>query len=86
MSESQKDRVWSALQKAAERIALAEYKSGRYKVRRVRGKVVQGYSLSSAHQEVLDAMDQLGRDEITPEQAMAVLHGYDVLKARTRSR
>jgi hypothetical protein len=83
---STKDTAWLALQRAAERIALSEYLAGHYKVQRRRGKVVRGYTLSEAHRTVLAAMNALGRDEITPEEAMAVLHEYDVLKARTAKR
>lgn len=81
----QKEKAWLALSKAAERIGLAEFRAGHYKVRRRRGRVISGYSLSEAHRTVIDAMGALGRDEITPEEAMAVLHEYGVLRARTRS-
>jgi hypothetical protein len=79
-----KERAWTALQRAAERIGKAEHAAGRYKVQRRRGKVVRGYSITEAHQRVIEAMNALGRDKITPEQAMAILHEYDVFQARTR--
>lgn len=80
----QKERIWLALQRAAERIGRAEHAAGRYKVARRGGRVVRGYTLSEAHRRVIDTMNALGADKITPEQAMAVLHEYDVLQARTR--
>lgn len=82
-ARDQKERVWLALQRAAERIGQAEHAAGRYKVTRRKGRVVQGYSISEAHRRVIDTMDALGRDKITSEQAMAVLHEYEVFQART---
>jgi hypothetical protein len=80
----QHDQAYSALQAAGERIGAAEYAAGRYKARRGRtGKVTQGYTISSEHKQVVDALNDLGRNRISPEQAMAILHEYDVLKART---
>ena len=75
-------RVYRALSKAAESIGAREYAAGRYRPIRRRGKVVQGYSISEAHRRVIDTMNGLGRGEITPEEAMAVLHEYDVHSAR----
>ena len=80
---SQRDQVLSALSKAAERIGLSAYRAGHYKVKRNRkGKVVQGYTLTEAHKRVVDTIDDLSRNRITPEEAMAVLHEYDVMKER----
>jgi hypothetical protein len=83
-ARDQKERVWLAFQRAAERIGRAEHAAGRYNITRRRGRVVRGYTISEAHQRVIDTMDALGSDKITPEQAMAVLHEYDILQARTR--
>ena len=47
---------------------------------------VRGYTISEAHQRVQEALDDLGHNRIDPEEAMAVLHEYDVLHARTRTR
>ncbi len=78
------DRAYVALQKASERIGAAEYAAGRYSVKRSRnGTVVRGYTISEAHKAVVDALNALGRNRISPEEAMAVLHTYDVFKART---
>lgn len=84
--DAQKERVWLALQHAAERIGRAEHAAGRYKVTRRKGRAVQGYTISEAHRRVIDTMNKLGADKITPEQAMAVLHEYDIFQARSRSR
>jgi 6-phosphogluconolactonase (cycloisomerase 2 family) len=78
------DQAYMALQKAGERIGAAEFGAGHYKVKRRQGKVIQGYSISPEHKQVIDALNDLGRFKITPEEAMNVLHEYDVIKARTR--
>ncbi len=76
-------QAYNALMAASERIGRAEYKAGKYKaVHERNGRLRHGYSLSSAHQEVQQALDDLCRNKITPEEAMAVLHGYDVSRTR----
>lgn len=84
MITSSLDRAILALRRASEKIAMAEYRAGRYKVQRRGGKVIRGYTLSPEHQLVMETLDKVSRRKISPEEAMAVLHKYDVLKARTR--
>lgn len=85
MSTSSKDQALRALKTAAEKIGMHAYRSGLYKVKRNRkGEVIQGYTLTPEHQEVMTAIDALSRDLITPEDAMALLHGYEVFNARTK--
>lgn len=78
------DRILKALLTAADRIGKAESAHYASQVKRRRGKVVGGYSISSAHHTVMQAIDDYTRGKIDDEAAMAVLHEYDVLMARTR--
>jgi hypothetical protein len=82
---NQEEQVHAALVKAAERIGANAYKAGHYKVKRNRkGVVVQGYTLTPEHQEVMTAIDALGRGTITAEEGMAILHQYEVHNARIK--
>lgn len=77
-------QVYNALRNAAERIAKANYDSqftAHEKARRS-PKTFKFY-VTEAHQKVVDALNDLCKDKITPEQAMAVLHEYDVFQERT---
>lgn len=81
-----KDQVLTALLTAADRIGKAERAGYASQVKRRRGssrKVVSGYRISGAHQTVMQAIDDYTRGKIDDEAAMAVLHEYDVLMART---
>ena len=78
------DRILKALLTAADRIGKAERAGYTSQVKRRRGKVVSGYSISSAHQTVMQTIDDYTRGKIDDEAAMAVLHEYDVLMARTQ--
>lgn len=81
----QEKQVYTALVKASERIGLNAHKAGLYKVKRDRkGNVTQGYTLTPEHQELVTAIDALGRGIITTEEGMAILHQYEVLNARTK--
>src|SRR5258706_11344363 len=75
------DRVLKALLTAAERIGKAESAHYASQVKRRRKKVVSSYSISSAHQTVMNAIDDYARGKIDDEAAMAVLHEYDVRMA-----
>lgn len=77
------EAVYKALLTAAERIGHNAYKAGLYNVRRNRkGTVVRGYTLTPEHQEVMTAIDALGRGTISAEEAMSILHEHDVIAAR----
>lgn len=79
----QHDQVYMALQNAAERIGRANRPSYMSQIKRGRNKqVIQGYHLSDAHEKVVQTMDALMHNKITPEQAMAIVHEYDVSKER----
>jgi len=80
------DQAYDALRKAADRIADNAYRAGLYKVKRRKGKVVEGYRLTEEHARVLSTLDALSRKRITPDEAMSVLHEYEVVGARTESR
>jgi hypothetical protein len=76
-------QAYRALMFAAERIGRANYQAGLYRVRRDRrGRVTTGYSITETHQRVINTSSQVCGGRITPEEAMAVLHEYDVLKER----
>ena len=77
------DRVLSALLTAAERIAARSRPSYMAQVKRNRrGQVTRGYSLSEPHKRVMDTIDAYSRCKINDDEAMSVLHEYDVSKAR----
>lgn len=40
------------------------------------------YTITAAHEEVVNAMPALLEGKITPEEAMALLHGYDIKNER----
>lgn len=76
-SESQL-RTYRALQTAANRIGSNNYRAGLYKPSR------KGYSITAEHAAVVDAMPKVLSGELTPDQGMALLHDYDVMKQRLR--
>jgi hypothetical protein len=77
------DQVYRALRTAADRIGSGAYRAGLYKVKYNRkGQVVHGYRLTEAHERVLDTLNAYCRGKLTKNDAMAVLHEYDVSKAR----
>lgn len=81
----QEKAAYTALVKASERIGMNAYKAGLYKVKRNRkGEVIKGYSLTPEHQELVTAIDALGRGNISAEEAMSLLHQYEILEARTK--
>ena len=80
---STKDQALHALKVAAERVGRNAHQAGRYKVKRNRkGQVISGYTLTPEHQELIIAIDALSRDRISPEEAMAIVNQYEIVKAR----
>jgi len=76
------DRAYSALQTAAERIARNQYAAGNYRVQRRHGRVTRGYSITPEHKLLVDMMPQVCAGRVSPNDAMALLHEYDVMKQR----
>ena len=70
-------RAYTALQHAAEQIGRRAHASGEYRGRRGRG-----YSIRPEHAELVKAMSDVCGGRISPEEAMGLLHTYDVDKAR----
>jgi gamma-glutamylcyclotransferase (GGCT)/AIG2-like uncharacterized protein YtfP len=82
---SQEEQAYAALLQAAERVGFNAYKAGLYKVKRDRkGNVVRGYVLTPEHQELITAINALGRGEISAEEAMALVSQYEISKARLK--
>lgn len=77
-------RAYRALGKAADRIGLSNYRRGMDAWRRA-GKHPLRYRpyVSEAHRRVIDAMSDVLGGRISVEEAMAILHEYDVEKERT---
>lgn len=77
------DRILTALIKASEKIAAQSRAAYMAQIKRDRrGRVMQGYRLNEGHQRVMETIDAYSRCKIDGEQAMSVLHEYDVNKAR----
>jgi hypothetical protein len=77
------DRIFTALLRAAEKIGERSRAAYMAQIRRDRrGRVTQGYRLNEGHQRVMDTIDAYARCKIGDEQALSVLHEYDVNKAR----
>ncbi len=70
-------QAYRALRKAAERVGLANYRSGLY-----RGTRYRGYSITKAHQDLVEAMPKVLSGELDPEAAMNLLRRGDVLEER----
>jgi hypothetical protein len=71
ISEAQ-SMVYDALQTASYRIGSNNYKH--------RGK--KRYQATVEHAEIVEAMSKVLNGEITPEEAMSLLHQHDTLKQR----
>jgi len=83
MAKTTAKQAHSALKIAAEKIGANNYASGIYKVKHNRrGLPIGGYSITAAHQEVIEAMPLVLSGEITPEEAMALLWRDDVMRQR----
>ena len=68
--------------KALECAAYRCHKDARFD-RNWKGQIIKCY-LSYAHKEIAEKIDELCRDKITPEEAMAFLHEPHILNARTK--
>ena len=80
---TQIDQTYRALQTAAERIGMNNYRAGLYRVRRNhRGRVVEGYRITAEHAAIIEAMPKVLTGELSPNDAMAMLHEYKIEKQR----
>lgn len=84
-------QVYNALQTAAQRIArnnaptyLRSAEMNRLPgIRRTNQNAGRGaYTITPEHEKIVKAMPALLAGEITPEEAMAMLHEYDTFKQR----
>jgi hypothetical protein len=76
-------RAYGALRIAAERIGMNNYSAGYdAHIKAGRSKRTYRYVPTPAHILVVEAMPKLAGGEITPEEAMALLHTHDVFKER----
>lgn len=83
--EEAKVRAYMALRNAAEQIGRTNLRSGIYKPKTRRGKMVQGYSITAEHRAVIDAMSDVLSGKISPEEAMALLLSHEVMRQRFAS-
>lgn len=75
-------QAYKALQKAAERIGYGNYLNGLYHAHKRRGKLVGGYTITQAHEDIVKAMPKVLSGELDPEAAMNLLRRGDVLEER----
>ncbi len=76
-------QVYRALSQAAARIGQNNYRRGLYHVKKDRrGRLIEGYSITPAHERVIKAMSALLDGHITPDEAMAILWEPDVMQER----
>jgi len=79
----QQEQTYNALQKAAERIGLNNYaKQQRAWLKNRKSVKTFRFVVTDGHQRVIDAMSKVLSGKITPEEAMGILHEYEVLKER----
>lgn len=84
---TQIEQTYRALQIAAERIGRNNFANGTYRVVRSNERIVGGrYSITAEHKAVIEAMPRVLDGHMTPDEAMALLHQYDVLKQRLGSK
>ena len=77
------DTVLKALLRCADQIGTVNRQAYMCQVRRNRyGRVTRGYCLTEAHQRVMGTIDAYARGRLADEEAMSVLHEYDVFKER----
>jgi len=77
------EQAYNALRIASERMGRNNFRAGLYSVRRDhRGRVTQGYSVTPEHAAVVDAMPRVLSGELSPSDAMAMLHEYNTEKQR----
>lgn len=78
-----KEQAYNALCIASERMGRNNYRAGLYRVKRNRrGQVVQGYTITPEHAAVVAAMPRVLSGELSPNDAMAMLHEYETEKQR----
>ncbi len=78
-------QAYRALAKAAERIGYGNYLNGMYRSHKQRGKrglIVGGYTITEAHEDIIEAMPKVLSGELDPEAAMNLLRRGDVMKER----
>lgn len=76
-------QAYNALQEAAKRIGDNNYDKGLYRVRRNRrGAVIQGYQITDAHKDLIEAMPKVLDGDITPDEAMNLIWRGDVQDQR----
>lgn len=79
-------QVYKALKDAAEKMGSNNYRQqkaafdSKYRNRKRKPKFT--FIVTGAQQLVVDSLESMCRDLITPEQAMAVLHNYNVMQER----
>lgn len=90
-SHAKTDKQWTpqqiqahrALMKAAEKMGWNNYQAGlAAHVRKGRKKHTYRYTPTEEHERVIKASSDVLKGRITPEQAMAMLHEYDIFKQR----
>jgi len=78
--------TYRALDTAAHRIGFNNYRAQLAAHRKAgRGLKTFRFTVTEAHKSVVDAMPALLGGEMSPEEAINLLHGYDVLKQRVTS-
>lgn len=76
-------QAYKALQKAAERIGIGNYLNGLYHAHKRRGnRIVRGYTITEAHEDIIKAMPKVLSGELDPEAAMNLLRRGDVYEER----
>lgn len=81
--EDARQRAYRALSKAADRMGGNNYHAGLIAhVRAGRKASTYRYQPTDAHRLIVGAMPDVLAGKITPEEAMAYLHDYDVMRER----
>jgi hypothetical protein len=83
---AERERAYRALQHTAAQIGMNNFRNGLYRVKTRKGKVVQGYSITQEHKEVIEAMDKVMKGTISVEEALALTLRYDVFQQRFPSK
>ena len=79
----QEQQAYKALQTAAERIGRNNYKSQLAEhLKKRKSKNTFRFTVTEEHRQIVEAMPKVLKKEITPEEAMGLLHDYDVMKQR----
>jgi precorrin-3B methylase len=76
-------QAYNALEKAAERIGHNNYcQQFKDHIKKGRSKKTFRFTVTEEHKKIIDAMPKVLSGEILPEEAMAMLHEYDVKMQR----